>query len=104
MDEENIKAGAYLVGFGGQALRGHQRGRQKERKKGKENKQKERKNERKKRKRREKERKNEKKEGARKEKIKVSQHDERGAIQFQALAGAQGEENFRGAKLTAKKR
>ena len=41
--------------------------------------------------------------GGKKEKIKVSQHDERGAMQFQAQAGAQGNENFRGAKLTTKR-
>ena len=76
-----------MGGFLGRALRGHQRGRKKERKRNRE-KEIERKKENK-RERREKERKNERKRG-KKDKIKVSQHDERGAMQFQAQAGTQG--------------
>ena len=40
--------------------------------------------------------------GGKKEKIKVSQHDERGAMQFQAQAGLKGRK-LRGAKLKAKR-
>ena len=89
MDKENIKAGAYLGGLWGPGLPGSPKGAPKRKKKGKEKKQIERKKERKKRKRREKERKYERKRGQ-KEKIKVGQHDERGAMQFEAQAGAQG--------------
>ena len=78
----------------------------KRKKKGKENKrnrERERKKERKKRKRSEKERTNERKRGQ--ERKKVSQHDERGAMQFQAQAGAKGKKTFRarGAKLMTKR-
>ena len=87
VDKENIKAGAYLGGFGGPGSPGSQKGRQKERKKErKRNGERERK---KKEEKKEKSRKNERNR-VKKEKIKVSEHDERGDMQFQAQAGLKG--------------
>ena len=88
LDKENIKAGAYLGGFGGPGSPGSQKGRQKERKKERKRNG-EREKGRKKRKRRKKSRKNERNRGQER-KIKVSEHDERGDMQFQAQAGLKG--------------
>ena len=81
--------------LGARGLRGHKRGRQKERKKErKRNRERERKN---------KEEKKGKEIGGKKEKIKVSQHEERGAMQFQAQAGLKGRK-LQGRQIDGEKR
>ena len=91
MDKENIKAGAYRGGSGDPGPPGSQKGAPKRKKKGKEKKQREK--ERKKRKRREKDRKNERNRG--------QERKNKGKSTRRKLGSR--EENFRGAKLTAKR-
>ena len=103
MDKETVKAGAYLEGLWGPGSSGVIKGGPKKKEKRKEKKQKERKKERKKRKRREKDRQKMKERGSKKEKIKVSQHDERGAMQFHAQAGLKGRK-LQGRQIDGEKR
>ena len=86
--------------LGARGLRGHKRGRQKERKKErKRNRERERKNKEEKKGKRQKI----KEIGGKKDKIKVSQHEERGAMQFQAQAGLKGRK-LQGRQIDGEKR